>query len=104
MFSRIGKVIFDHSEGIGLAFTAVSFFWLMGVAGADDFSAMHHIFTPLLPLIVKSVFGLVGMGLGVALVNMKGGNESVKQVHEFADLPTDETEEIERILRGGFEA
>lgn len=75
MLSRIGRVIFDHSEGIGLAFMAVSFFWLMGVAGADDFDTMRHVFNPVLPLIIKSVFGLLGMGLGVVLVNMKGGED-----------------------------
>ena len=75
MFSRIGRVIFDHSEGIGLAFLGVSFFWLMGVAGADDFNTMQHIFTPVIPLIIKSALGLLGMGLGVVLVNMKGGDQ-----------------------------
>lgn len=75
MLSRIGRVIFDHSEGIGLAFLGVSFFWLMGVAGADDYNTMQHIFTPVLPLVIKSMIGLAGMGLGVLLVNMKGGED-----------------------------
>lgn len=75
MLSRIGRVIFDHSEGIGLAFMGISFFWLMCVAGADDYNTMQHIFTPVLPLIIKSAFGLLGMGLGVMLVNMKGGED-----------------------------
>ncbi|WP_407385757.1 hypothetical protein [Ruminococcus sp.] len=75
MLSRIGRVIFDHSERIGLAFMAVSFFWLMGVAGADDFDTMRHVFNPVLPLIIKSAFGLLGMFLGVVLVNMKGGDQ-----------------------------
>lgn len=75
MFSRIGRMIFNHSEGIGLAFMGISFFWLMGIAGADDFNTMQHIFTPVIPLIIKSAFGLLGMGLGVVLVNMKGGDQ-----------------------------
>ena len=75
MLSRIGRVIFDHSEGIGLSFLGVSFFWLMGVAGADDYNTMQHIFTPFLPLVIKSMIGLAGMGLGVLLVNMKGGED-----------------------------
>ena len=75
MLSRIERVIFDHSEGIGLAFMAVSFFWLMGIAGADDFNTMQHIFTPFFPLVIKSAFGLLGMGLGVVLVNLKGGED-----------------------------
>lgn len=75
MLSRIRRVICDHSEGIGLAFTGISFLWMIGVAGADDFNTMQHIFTPVLPLIIKSAFGLLGMGLGVMLVNMKGGED-----------------------------
>lgn len=75
MLSRIGRVIFDHNEGIGLAFLGISFFWLLGVAGADDFNTARHIFTPLLPLVIKSMIGLLGMGIGVVLVNMKGGED-----------------------------
>lgn len=75
MLSRIGRVIENHREGVGLAFLGVSFFWLLGVAGADDFNTMQHIFTPLLPLVIKTIIGLLGMGIGVALVNMKGGED-----------------------------
>ena len=75
MLSRIGRVITNHRQGVGMAFVGISFFWLMGVAGADDFNTMQHIFTPVIPLIIKSAFGLLGMGLGVMLVNMKGGED-----------------------------
>ena len=75
MLSRIGRVITNHRQGVGMAFVGISFFWLMGVAGADDFNTMQHIFTPVIPLIIKSAFGLLGMGLGVMPVNMKGGDQ-----------------------------
>ncbi len=35
MLSRIGRVIFDHSEGIGLAFMWISFFWMMAGHSVD---------------------------------------------------------------------
>lgn len=58
MLSRIGRVIANHRYGIGMFY-----------------NTMRHIFTPVLPLIIKSAFGLLGMGLGVMLVNMKGGED-----------------------------
>ena len=75
MLSRIGRVIANHREGIGMFLVGIGFFWMMGVAGADDFNTMQHIFTPVIPLIIKSAFGLLGMGLGVMLVNMNGGED-----------------------------
>ena len=76
MLSRIGRVIRNHRQGVGLAFLGVSFFWLMGVAGADDFNTMQHIYQPFLPLLIKSIIGLLGMGIGVAILNGGDQNES----------------------------
>lgn len=75
MLSRIGRVIANHRYGIGMFLVGIGLFWTMGVAGTDDYNTMRHIFTPVLPLIIKSAFGLLGMGLGVMLVNMKGGED-----------------------------
>ena len=75
MLNRIGRVIDRNRERIGMILFIIGVFWMMGVAGADDFNTMQHIFTPVIPLIIKSAFGLLGMGLGVMLVNMKGGED-----------------------------
>ena len=69
MLSGIGRIIRDHREGVGMALFGIGFFWLMGVAGADDFNTMQHVFTPVIPLIMKSVFGLLIVGLGVRILN-----------------------------------
>ena len=69
MLSRIGRVITNHREGVGMALVAIGFFWLMGVAGTDDFNTMQHVFTPVLPLIIKSVLGLLITGAGVRILN-----------------------------------
>ena len=69
MLSGIGRIIRDHREGVGMALVGIGFFWLMGVAGADDFNTMQHVFTPVIPLIMKSVFGLLIVGLGVRILN-----------------------------------
>ena len=69
MLSGIGRIIRDHREGVGMALVGIGFFWLMGVAGADDFNTMQHVFTPVIPLIMKSVFGLLIVGLGVRVLN-----------------------------------
>ena len=69
MLSRIKQ----HRIGIGMILIGVGFFWLMGIAGADDFNTMQHIFTPVLPLIVKSVVGLLFMGAGVRV--LEGGGQ-----------------------------
>lgn len=61
MLSRIGRII----ECIGFILVAVSFIWLVGVAGMDEYTAVSVI-------IGKAVIGLLGMGLGVALMNRKG--------------------------------
>lgn len=73
MLSRIGRVISNHRQGVGMAFVGVSFFWLLGVAGTDDFYTMQHIYQPFLPLVIKSVIGLLGMGIGVMILN--GGDQ-----------------------------
>ena len=69
MLSRIGRVITDHREGVGMALVGIGFFWLMGVAGTDDFNTMQHVFNPVLPLIMKSLLGLLIMGAGVRILN-----------------------------------
>ena len=69
MLSKIGRVITNHREGFGMALVAIGFFWLMGVAGADDFNTMQHVFTPVIPLVIKSVFGLLITGAGVRILN-----------------------------------
>lgn len=69
MLSRIGRMITDHREGVGMALIGIGFFWLMGVAGADDFNTMQHVFNPVLPLVIKSAFGLLITGAGVRILN-----------------------------------
>ena len=69
MLSRIGRVITDHREGVGMALVGIGFFWLMGVAGTDDFNTMQHVFNPVLPLIMKSLLGLLITGAGVRILN-----------------------------------
>ncbi len=73
MLSRIGRMINNHRQGVGMALIGIGFFWLMGVAGADDFNTMQHIFTPVFPLVVKTLLGLLIMGSGVMLTN--GGDQ-----------------------------
>lgn len=75
MLSRIGRVITEHREGIGMFLVGIGFFWMMGVAGTDDYNTARHIFTPLLPLVIKSVFGLLVMGSGVAVLNHGGDQD-----------------------------
>ena len=69
MLSRIGRVITDHREGVGMALIGIGFFWLMGVAGTDDFNTIQHVFNPVLPLIMKSLLGLLITGAGVRILN-----------------------------------
>lgn len=69
MLSGIGRLIREHREGVGMALIGIGFFWLMGVAGADDFNTMQHVFNPVLPLVIKSAFGLLITGAGVRILN-----------------------------------
>lgn len=69
MLSGIGRLIREHREGVGMALIGIGFFWLMGVAGADDFNTMQHVFNPVLPLVVKSLIGLLIAGTGVKILN-----------------------------------
>lgn len=73
MLSRVIRLIDDHRERIGLILVGIGFFWMMGVAGADDYNTMRHVFTPILPLIIKSVIGLLVTGSGVLILN--GGDQ-----------------------------
>ena len=69
MLSRIGKVIDRNRERIGMVLFIVGVFWMMGVAGTDDYNTMQHIFTPVLPLMIKSLIGLLIAGTGVKILN-----------------------------------
>ena len=69
MLSGIGRLIRDHREGVGMALIGIGFFWLMGVAGTDDFNTLQHVFNPVLPLVIKSAFGLLITGAGVRILN-----------------------------------
>ena len=69
MLSGIGRLIRAHREGVGMALFGIGFFWLMGVVGTDDFNTMQHIFTPVLPLVIKSIIGLLITGTGVKILN-----------------------------------
>lgn len=73
MLSRIGEVINNNRERIGMILVGIGFFWMMGVAGTDDYNTMQHIFTPVLPLIIKAAFGLLITGAGIVILN--GGDE-----------------------------
>ena len=69
MLSRIGRVIDRNRERIGMVLFIIGVFWMMGVAGADDFNTMQHVFNPVLPLVVKSLIGLLIAGTGVKILN-----------------------------------
>ena len=69
MLNRIGRVIDRNRERIGMILFIIGVFWMMGVAGTDDFNTMQHIFTPVLPLIIKSLIGLLIAGTGVKILN-----------------------------------
>lgn len=69
MLNRIGRVIERNRERIGMILFVIGVFWMMGVAGADDFNTMQHVFNPVLPLVVKSLIGLLIAGTGVKILN-----------------------------------
>lgn len=69
MLNRIGRVIDRNRERIGMILFIIGVSWLMGVAGADDFNTMQHVFNPVLPLVVKSLIGLLIAGTGVKILN-----------------------------------
>ena len=69
MLSRIGRVIDRNRERIGMILFIIGVFWMLGVAGADDFNTMQHVFNPVLPLVVKSLIGLLIAGTGVKILN-----------------------------------
>lgn len=75
MLSRIGSVISNHREGIGLILIGIGILWLMGVAGTDDYYTARCVATPLLPLVIKSVVGLIAMAAGVEILSGGGENE-----------------------------
>lgn len=59
-------------EKISLTLVIVGLFLLFGIAGADDYQTMQGIFTPILPLILKSLIPLGMLGIGAIL---SGGAE-----------------------------
>ena len=69
MLNRIGRIIDRNRERIGMILFIIGVFWMMGVAGADDFNTMQHIFTPVLPLMIKSLIGLLIARTGVKILN-----------------------------------
>ena len=69
MLNRIGRVIDRNRERIGMILFIIGVFWMMGVAGTDDYNTMQHIFTPVLPLMIKSLIGLLIAGTGVKILN-----------------------------------
>ena len=69
MLGRIGRIIDRNRERIGMILFIIGVFWMMGVAGADDFNTMQHVFNPVLPLVVKSLIGLLIAGTGVKILN-----------------------------------
>lgn len=69
MLSRIGRIIDRNRERVGMILFIIGVFWMMGVAGADDFNTMQHVFNPVLPLVVKSLIGLLIAGAGVKILN-----------------------------------
>ena len=69
MLSRIGRIIDRNRERIGMILFIIGVFWMMGVAGTDDYNTMQHIFTPVLPLMIKSLIGLLIAGTGVRILN-----------------------------------
>ena len=69
MLNRIGRVIDSNRERIGMILFIIGVFWMMGVAGADDFNTMQHVFNPVLPLVVKSLIGLLIAGAAVKILN-----------------------------------
>ena len=69
MLNRIGRVIDRNRERIGMILFIIGVFWMMGVAGADDFNTMQHVFNPVLPLVVKSLIGLLIAGTSVKILN-----------------------------------
>ena len=75
MFNYLRRFVFYHNEEIGFALILASVIWLMGVAGADDFNTMHHIYTPIFVLAAKSALGFLVMGLGLYMINVVGGAE-----------------------------
>ena len=69
MLSRIGRIIDRNRERVGMILFIIGVFWMMGVAGTDDYNTMQHIFTPVLPLMIKSLIGLLIAGTGVKILN-----------------------------------
>ena len=69
MLSRIGRIIDRNRERVGMSLFIIGVFWMMGVAGADDFNTMQHVFNPVLPLVIKSLIGLLIAGTGVKILN-----------------------------------
>ena len=65
MFSRVKNIGYI----VGIVLVGMSFIWLAGVLGADDFNTDAMVFTPFIPVALKAFIGLVGLGIGALLIN-----------------------------------
>lgn len=63
-------------QRIGMILIGIGFFFMMGIAGTDDFNTAHHVFTSVFPLIGKALIGLIGIGFGVFLLEGGESDES----------------------------
>ena len=72
MLSRIRRLIEAHRESVGMAIVGIGLFWLLGVAGTDDFNVHFHHFAPLLSLMLETAAGLIVMIIGVRILNGGG--------------------------------
>ena len=59
-------------EKISVVLVFMGFILLLGIAGGDDYQTMHGIYTPILPLVLKSLIPLGMLGIGAVL---SGGTE-----------------------------
>lgn len=66
MLSRIIRGI--NKKRIGAVLVGISSVLLIGMAGADDISALQGVHTPILPLLLKGIGCLAMMTLGVVLI------------------------------------
>lgn len=70
MQSRFGRVIQRHGVSIGITIIGISFLWLMGTAGAEDYAAEFHIVTSFGTWLLRTAIGIGGMIAGTVIANM----------------------------------
>ena len=54
---------------IGILLFGISLLWIFAVAGGDDFNNAQGICTPVGLLIAELAAGVIGMGIGIVLIN-----------------------------------